>query len=355
MIAIQSKDAFAAVSAHYLAAATPHWEGKLKHPRRRFLNVAAGAAALLSTALLTGGSAWSQAPKTIKIVVPVPPGGSLDFLVRLLAEQIGRTQGLTIVVESRPGAGGRIATEAVSRLLPDGTNLLATFPSFVIDPHLRKVNYDPLTSFEPICKLVDAPNVIVVNSASAYRTLAELMNGARSKPGDLTMASIGPASNQHISIATQKRTSKIDLTYVPYPGSAPAANALLGEHVTSLFASYATVTEQIAAGKMHALAAATAKRIEALPDVPTVAESGFKDFELDNWFGVVAPARTPKEIVAQIAGWFVAALQVPEIKAKLAIQGLYPVGMCGADFAALLRKQNEEFGRAIHEANIKAE
>lgn len=181
------------------------------------------------------------------------------------------------------------------------------------------------------------------------------MNGARSKPGDLTMASIGPASNQHISIATQKRTSKIDLTYVPYPGSAPAANALLGEHVTSLFASYATVAEQIAAGKMHALAAATARRIEALPDVPTVAESGFKDFELDNWFGVVAPARTPNEIVTQIAGWFAAAVQVPEIKAKLAIQGLYPVGKCGADFAALLRKQNEEFGRAIREANIKAQ
>ena len=327
----------------------------MKLPRRRFLLLATGAAALLSTVLLMGGSTWSQASKTIKVVVPVPPGGGLDFLVRLLAEQIGRTQGLTIIVESRPGAGGRIATEAVSRVAPDGTNLLTTFASLVIDPHVRKVNYDPLTSFEPICKLVDAPNVIVVNSGSPFRTLAELMNAARSKPGDLTMASIGPASNQHIAIATQKRTSNIDLIYVPYPGSAPAVNALLGEHVTSLFSAYAIVAEQIATGKMRALAAATEKRIEALPDVPTVAESGYKDFELDNWFGVVAPARTPKETVTQLAGWFTAAMQVSEIKAKLAVQGLYPVGMCGANFAALLRKQNDEFGRAIREANIKAE
>jgi tripartite-type tricarboxylate transporter receptor subunit TctC len=327
----------------------------MKLTRRGFLSVAAGAGALLSAVLLMGGSALSQASRTIKMVVPVPPGGGVDFVVRLLAEQISRTQGVAMVVESRPGAGGRIATEAVSRLAPDGTNLLATFPSLVIDPHVRQVNYDPLTSFEPICKLVEAPNVIVVNSASPYRTLAELMNAARSKPGDVTMASIGPASNQHIAIATQKRMSKIDLTYVPYPGSAPAVNAVLGEHVTSLFAAYANVGEQIAAGRMRALAAATAKRIEALPDVPTVAESGYSDFELDNWFGVVAPARTPKESVAQIAGWFVAAMQVPEVRTKLTNQGLHPSGICGADFAALLRKQDEEFGRAIREADIKAE
>jgi tripartite-type tricarboxylate transporter receptor subunit TctC len=228
-------------------------------------------------------------------------------------------------------------------------------PSFVLDPHLRKVNYEPLTSFEPICNLVEAPNVIVVNSASAYRTLAELMDAARSNPGDVTMASIGPASNQHVAIETLKHASNISLTYVPYPGSAPTVNALLGEHVTSLFAAYANVAEQINAGKLRALAAATQKRIEALPNVPTVAESGFKDFELDNWFGVVAPARTPKETVSQFAAWFTAAMQVPDVRAKLAVQGLYPVGTCGADYAALLRKQYDSYGRAVREANIKAE
>jgi tripartite-type tricarboxylate transporter receptor subunit TctC len=222
-----------------------------------------------------------------------------------------------------------------------------TSPSFVIDPHVRKVNYHPLTSFEPICKLVEAPSVIVVSSASPYRTLAELVNAARSKPGDLTMASPGPSSNQHIAIEKLKLSSNINLSHVPYPGSAPAVNALLGEHVTSLFAAYANVAEQITAGKLRALAAATQTRIESLSDVPTVAESGYKDFELDNWFGVVAPAKTPKEAVSQLAGWFTAALQVPEVKAKLVAQGLFPVGTCGADFGVLLRKQYDDFSRII--------
>ncbi len=326
-------------------------------PRRQFLHLAAGATTLSAVLalFLFGSGARSEAARTITIVVPVQPGGGMDFLTRLLAEQIGRMQGRTIVIESRPGAGGRIAAEAVSRLAPDGTTLLTTSPSFVIDSHVRKVNYHPLTSFEPICKLVEAPSVIAVNSASPYRTLAELVNAARSKSGDLTMASPGPASNYHITIETVKRTANISLTYIPYPGSAPAVNALMGEHVTSLFAAYANVAEQITAGKVRALAAATQTRIESLSDVPTVAESGYKDFELDNWFGVVAPAKTPKETVSQFTGWFTAALQVPEVKAKLVAQGLFPVGTCGADFGVLLRKQYDDFSRVIREANIKAE
>jgi tripartite-type tricarboxylate transporter receptor subunit TctC len=321
----------------------------------RFLLRAGAAALTILFVLLTDHGAWSQTTRTIRIVVPVPPGGGMDFLVRLLAEQIGRTQGVTMLIESRPGAGGRIATDAVSRLAPDGATLLIQSPSFLIDPYVRKVNYDPLTGFEPVCKLVEAPNVIVVNSASPYRTLADLVTAARLKHGDVTMASIGPASNQHIAIETLKRASKINLTYVPYPGSAPTVNALLGEHVTSLLAAYANVAEQIAAGKLRALAAAAPTRIEALPDVPTVEEAGYRDAELDNWFGVLAPARTPKETISQFAGWFTSAMQVPEIKAKLVAQGLYPVDTCGAHFVALLRRQYDEFGRAIHEANIKAE
>lgn len=326
----------------------------MKLPRLIFLQLAAGASAFGIVCMANQG-AWSQMARTIKIVVSVPPGGGVDFLARLLAEQIGRSQGLTIVIENRPGAGGRIAVEAVSRLAPDGASLLMIGPTLVIDPHVRKVNYDPLTKFEPICKVVEAPSVIVVNSASPYRTLAELMNAARSKPGAVTMASVGPASNQHIAIERIKRSSGASLTYVPYPGSAPTVNALLGEHVTAVFAAYANVAEQISAGKVRALAAATLKRIEALPNVPTVAESGYKDFELDNWFGVFAPAKTPKETVSRLVGWFSASVQLPEVKAKLAVQGLYPDGTCGADYAALLRKQYDDLGRTIRETNVKTE
>jgi len=322
--------------------------------RKQLPRLAAGAI-VFSIFFCYGQDASSQASKAIKFIIPVPPGGAVDFLARLLADQISRSQGLTIVIESRPGAGGRIATEAVARLAPDGTTLLMTYPSLVIDPHVRKVSYEPLTSFDPICNLVEAPNVIVVNSASSYRSLGQLMSAARSRSGEITMASIGPASNQHIAIEAVRRASNIGLTYVPYAGSAPTVNALLGEHVTSLLAAYSNVSEQISAGKLRALAVAAPKRVEALPDIPTVEEAGYKDFALENWFGVIAPAKTPKDIAAQFAGWFTSALQVPDIRTKLVAQGLYPVGACGADFAALLRKQYDDFGRIIGEVNIKAE
>lgn len=291
----------------------------------------------------------------MKIVVPFPPGGSTDILARLLGQQIGRAPGQTVVIENRPGAGSIIGTEAVSRAAPDGNTLLINTPNLIINPHLRKVNYDPLTSFEPICYLVHQPTVIVVNSASPYRTLTDLLNAARAKPGGLTLAGSGPATTFHIAFEMLKRAAKVDMTFVPYPGTAPAVTALLGDHVTSALTVYASASEQLKAGRLRALATVSPTRIEALADVPTVAETGFKDYEVDLWNGLVAPAKTPKETISQLAGWFTAALQASEIKPKLAAQGLYPVEMCGADFAIYLRKQYDEYGRVIREANIKAE
>jgi tripartite-type tricarboxylate transporter receptor subunit TctC len=182
-----------------------------------------------------------------------------------------------------------------------------------------------------------------------YRTLADLVNAARSKPGELTIASVGPTSQQHMAIESLKRMANIDLTYVPYSGSAPTVTAVLGGHVTALMAAYANLAEQVGSGKLRVLAAVPRTRIEQLPSVPTVAESGYKNFEVDSWFGVLAPAKTPKNTVAQFAGWFTAAMQVPEVKAKLV-----PAAVCGADFGALLRKQYDECGRLVREANIKA-
>jgi tripartite-type tricarboxylate transporter receptor subunit TctC len=297
----------------------------------------------------------SQATKSIKIVVAVPPGGITDILARLLGEQITRTQGPTVLIENRAGAAGVIGTEAVARAAPDGNTLLIAANPFVINPQMRKVNYHPLTSFEPICYLMNTPTVIVVNSASRYRTLAELLDAARARPGQLTLASIGPGSPYHLSFEILKRAAKVDMTFVPFPGNAPAVNALLGDHVTSMFGTYSDVAEQLAAGNLRALAVASRSRIGALPDVPTVAEAGYKDYEVEIWFGLVAPAKTPKSIVSLLADWFSAAIRVPEVKAKLAMQGLYPVGTCGVDFGAFLRKQYDDYGLAIREANIKTE
>ncbi len=173
----------------------------------------AAAIAVLAAALAAPAS--SQAPKTVKIVVPYPPAGTADIVARLLGEQIGRTQGVTMVVENRPGAGTMVATEAVSRAAPDGGTLLINSPEFVISPHLRKPNFDVLASFEPICNLVSSPTVIVVNASSPYRTLKDLLDAARAKPGDVTMASTGIFQ---IAIEMLKRTANVNLTYVPVPG-----------------------------------------------------------------------------------------------------------------------------------------
>jgi tripartite-type tricarboxylate transporter receptor subunit TctC len=323
---------------------------------RAFLHLSLSVAALSIVSVgIAGYGAWSQTATTINMVVPYAPGGVNDILARLLAEQVGRAGGPTLVVENRPGAGGVIGTELVARAAPDGNTLLIASTPFLIDPQLRKLKYDPLSSFEPICKLVDAPTLIVVNDASPYRTLGDLLSAARSKPGELTLASIGPGSSFQLGFEMLKRAAKVDMTFVPYPGNAPALSAVLGEQVTSMFGTYSNVAEYLKAGKLRALAVATSTRVEPLPDIPTIAESGYNDVETDAWFGAFAPAKTPAATISQIEGWFTAAMQVPDAKAKLGAQGLYPDSMCGADFATYLRKQYDAYGRIIREANIKLE
>jgi len=320
---------------------------------RLFKHVMFAAAGILVTP--SAQTAWCQTTRTIKAVVPYPPGGGVDALARIMADQIGRTRGPAIVIENRPGAGTVIATEAVARAAPDGKTVLVADSNLLIMPHVRKLNYDPRTSFEPICQLVNSPQVLVVNSASPYHTLPDLLNAARAKPGDLTLASVGPASLPRIAFEQLKRAANVDITFVTYPGAAAAANALLGGHVTSVLISYAAVGEQIKAGKLRALAVATPVRIEPLPDLPTIAESGYVGYEADLWDGVIVPAKTPSETVAEITGWLTSAVQDPETKRKLVAQGLFPAVTCGTDFGALIRKQYDEYGRVIREANIRAD
>jgi len=324
----------------------------LKLRRRRFL--AAGAAALTSALFLSfiDLAAWSQIARTIKIVVPFAPGGAASVLARLLADEISNTQRVITVVENRPGAGTAIATEAIARAASDGNTLLITNPALIINPHLRKQNYDPLNSFEPICNLVNAPTFLAVSSESPYRTLNDFINAARAKPGQLTVASF-TATGAHIALEDFKRRAALDITFVPFSGSAPAVTALLGGHVTGMLDNYATMGEHVNAGKLRALVTFSPKRIEELPHIPTTAEAGYNAYL--GWFGLFAPARVSKEAASELAAWATTAMQLPEVKRKLEPLGLYSAKMCGADFAALLREQYNEFGRVIREANIKAE
>jgi tripartite-type tricarboxylate transporter receptor subunit TctC len=231
---------------------------------------------------VSGQGASAQSGKTIRLVVPVPPGASTDAIGRLMAEQIGRTQGVTIVVENRPGAAGMIGTEQVSRATPDGTTLLMTANTYLIDAQTRKASYHPVTAFDPICYLVQSPAVFVVNSATPYRNLKDMLDAAKAKPGELTMAAVGPGSTFQMGFTAMIKAAGVNMTYVPYQGSAPAVTAVMGQHVTAAFAGYAVVAENVKADKLRALGVATARRIEPLPNVATFSEQGFKGLEVDN-------------------------------------------------------------------------
>jgi len=315
------------------------------------------AIALIAMALATrpGRGAWSQTPATLKLVVPYPPASGPDILSRLMAEQIGRTPGApTVVVENRPGGGTLIGTEAVARAAPDGGTVLLAANSFVVNPSLKKQSYDPSTSFEPVCYLAATPILLIVNGASPYRTLNDFIAAARAKPGELSVAG-APASSLQVAYEVIKRAAGIELTYVPYAGTAPAINALMGGHVTAVSADYPTVVAQLQSGTLRALVTASHARAEPLPDVPTLAETGLSKYDADIFYGTVAPAKTPPEAISQLVGLFSAALKAPDMKPKLAKQGLFPVGMCGAQFGAFLRKQVDEYTRIIQEAGIKPE
>ncbi len=324
-----------------LAKTSPHW---------RWAGLAAAAAVLLAGA--TDSPVRAAESWTIKIVLPVPAGGAGDILARMLIEHVARARNQAIVLESRPGAGTMIGTDAVVRANPDGSTLLFNAPFLLIGPHLRKVSFDPLTGLEPICRLVSSPGVISVSQASPYRSFADLMTAVRARPGQLSFASAGPGTTHHIGFEMLKRTGALDFIYVPYPGGGPAINALLGNHVTAVLTEYAPVAEHLKSGNLRALAVTSKARIPLLPEVPTVAET-YKDFEVDFWWGLFAPAKTPKSTLDQLSDWFAAAVKAPELDAKLTALGFFPSPICGEDFSVLLRQQFEVYGRAISAAHIR--
>ena len=216
--------------------------------------------------------AWPQTGRPIRIIIPFPPGGAADILARILSQQIGDANNQTMIVENHPGAGASIAYELTARATPDGNTIVVAANSLVINRILRKTKYDPVTSYEPICNLVTSPMIFVVNSASPYKTIGDLIAAAHAKPGTLTLAALGPATTQHIAVEQFKLVTKANMIFVPYAGGAPVVNALLGDQVTAGLVNYSEAVQQIKANKLRAIATASGKRIKLLPDVPTVAE-----------------------------------------------------------------------------------
>ena len=304
--------------------------------------------------LALGAPALGQTAHSLKIVVPYPPASGPDILSRLMSDQIGHAQGATLVVENRPGGGTTIGTEAVARAAPDGTTVLLVANSFVVNPALKKGNYDVAKSFEPVCQLAATPIVMVVKGDSPYKTIADFIAAARAKPGELAVAG-APSSSLQIAYEVLKRGANINLTYVPFGGTAPAVNTLMGGHVAMAAADYPTIVPHLKSGTLRALVTAAPARVEVLPDVPTYAEAGLGKYEDDIFYGFVAPAKTPPDAIKRLSGWFTTAMQASEIKPKLAQQGLLTMIRCGADFGAYLHKEVEAYSRVIQEAGITAQ
>ena len=269
----------------------------------------------------------------MKFVIGVQPGGPTDVLARVLAENIGRKHGVNIIVENRPG--NTVAVHAVAHATPDGNTLMIHAPAFLLAPQFAQVGYDPF-KFEPICNLVSSPVVLAVSASSPYRKLADLIDAARAKPGEWTFGSVGPESPIRLGIEMLTQAAHVDMTYVPFKGDGPTVTNLLGGHITAMLGNFAGVSGQISAGKLRALAVGSHTRITALPGVPTIAESGYKDYEVSVWFGAIAPAGTPHVKLDQLREWFGEALKAPEVTNRLAAQELVPVMTCGADYTKFL-------------------
>ena len=297
----------------------------MKILRRKCLQLAALGMVLAGIAALTE-PAWPPTGRA-RIIIPFPPGGSADVLARILGQQIGETNNQTMIVENHPGAGASIAYELTARAAPDGNTIVVAANSVVINPILRKTNFDAVTSFEPICNLVASPMIFIVNSASPYKTIGELIAAAPNPAHSRSQRWARPTA-QHIAAEQFKRVTKADMIFVPYAGGAPVVNALLGQQVTAGLVNYSEAVAQINAGKLRALATASSKRIKPLPDVTTVAESGYPGYESEVWLGLLAPAKTPEKAIAQLIAWFTAAIKVPAVEAKLLPLGLYPAVVC---------------------------
>ncbi|MEA2948223.1 MAG: hypothetical protein QOI40_3553 [Alphaproteobacteria bacterium] len=321
----------------------------------RLCRLTAAICLAMTLAALTAQGTWSQAAKSIKIIVPYTPGNGPDILARLLGQQVALAHGPSVVVENRPGAGAVIGTDVVARSAPDGTTLLLAAPALVINDALKRPGSTPVDHFDPVCQFAATPMILVVRGDSSYKTLNDLLSQARARPGELQMVSGGPATSLHVAIEVIKRAADVTMTYVPYGGTAPAINALMGAHVTAVMSDYPTIVSQLQSGTLRPLVTISDKRIASLPDVPTLAETGLVKYDADIFYGLVAPAKTPPAVMAQLIDMFTAAAKTPEAKAKFEQLGLFAADRCGADWGAYLNKQVADYARIARESNIKAD
>ncbi len=295
---------------------------------------------------------WAP-PRSVRMVVPYPPGGGADTTARLFAPPFTAFLGQNVVVENRPGAGSTIGAGEVARAAPDGTTLLLDASGHTVAPLLiRGLNFDYATGFTPISQVMLIPQMLIVPPGSPYTSLPQLLAAAKAAPGKLTYGSSGNASAPHIAAAVLVSRAGVEMTHVPYRGGGPALQSLLSGDLDCVFATVASATALAREGRVRALAASSARRISALPEVPTVAEQGFPGYDQNEWNGLWGPAGLPADAVARLHAACVNALAQEVVQARLAALGAIGLGTSPAEFAAFITRDREANAKVIRDAHI---
>lgn len=297
----------------------------------------------------------AQPGRSLRLIVPFTPGGSTDILARALAPKLALALGTNVVVDNKPGAGGSLGAAEAARADPDGATLLmGHIGTLAVNPSMYpKLAYDPVKSFVPVAYVARVPNVLVVNASSPIRTLKDLVAAAQDRPGQLTYSSGGNGSAAHITFESLKLRARIFMLHIPYRGTAPSVTDVIAGQVDCTFTGAPAVIAHVRSGRLRALAVSSPQRLAALPDVPTVAESGYPGFEADQWYGLVAPAGTPAALVARINAEVNKALALPDVVQQLNAEGATPMPSPPQAFGELIRREIPRWAEVVKAGNVR--
>jgi tripartite-type tricarboxylate transporter receptor subunit TctC len=319
------------------------------------LKTAATLLALAASTLAVAQADWPS--RQISIVVGFSPGGSTDFVARIIAEEFRKTWGQTVIVENKPGAGGNIGAHLVAKAKPDGyTLLMGSVGPLAINATLySSMPYDNLKDFQPITQVVGAPNMLVVNPTSMpAKDFPDFLRLLKASPNKYFFASTGIGTSAHLSGELLKSMAGVDATHVPYKGAVALNDLLSGEQVHFMFATIPSVIQHVRSGRLRGIAVTTKMRSASSPDLPTIAELGYPDFEASSWFGLVGPAGLPRDIALKVQAEVARIIKIPEIREKLVQQGVDPVGSTPDEFAAYIRAETEKWAKVVRMAGAKA-
>jgi len=312
----------------------------------------------LAACVWAPGAVLAQAypTRTIRMILPFPPGGPTDIVGRLVAQKLSEQVGQSVVADSRPGASGNLGLELASKSPPDGYTIVLSSPVISLSPLLySKLNYDPNKDLAPIALVGAVRNVLVVHPSVPAKSLKELIGLARKNPGKLNYGSGGIGTTTHLAPELLKSLEKLDIVHVPYKGSGLALVALAGGQVDMLVVAAPAAVGQIQAGRVRPLAVLSPERLSSLPQVPTTKEQGFENFEISVWYGILAPAATPREIINRLNAELNKAMTAPDMKSKLAANGVDPLTGTPEQFGNFIRSEAARFAKVIKEAGIKAD